>query len=262
MKKVSVGATITIMCAASLADGTTIIENAACEPDIFDTANFLNSIGAQITGAGSNKIIINGVTRLNGGIYRVLPDRIETGTFLVAAAISRGHVICLNTRTEIMTDVLEKLIETGAEIKTGDNWISLDMRGKRPNAINVQTDVYPGFPSDMQPQFTLLNLVANGNGTIIETIFENRFKHVPELIRMGAHAVITNNTLLCNGVDILYGAQVMATDLRAAATLVLAGCIAEGETIVDEIYHIDRGYECIEKKLNKLGAKIERICEK
>ena len=219
MDKVSVGATVTIMCAATLAEGTTVIENAAREPEIVDTANFLIALGAKITGQGTDRITIEGVERLGGGVYRVLPDRIETG----------------------------------------EDWISLDMHGKRPKAVNVRTAPHPAFPTDMQAQFTLLNLVAEGTGFITETVFENRFMHVPELSRMGAHAEIESNTVICHGVETLSGAQVMATDLRASASLVLAGCIAEGTTVVDRIYHIDRGYERIEDKLRALGANIERV---
>ena len=259
MDKVSVGATITIMCAATLAEGKTIIENAAREPEIVDTANFLNTLGAKITGAGSDRIIIEGVKRLGGGVYRVLPDRIETGTFLIAAAVSGGKVICRNTRPDTLEAVLAKLTEAGADIEIGEDWISLDMHGRRPKAVNFRTAPHPGFPTDMQAQFSLLNLVAEGTGVITETIFENRFMHIPELIRMGAHAEIESNTVICHGVERLSGAQVMATDLRASASLVLAGFIAEGTTIVDRIYHIDRGYEHIEEKLRGLGGKIERI---
>ncbi|MCW2479446.1 UDP-N-acetylglucosamine 1-carboxyvinyltransferase [Candidatus Symbiopectobacterium sp. NZEC135] len=259
MDKVSVGATVTIMTAATLAEGTTIIENAAREPEIVDTAGFLNAMGAKITGAGSDKIIIEGVKRLGGGVYRVLPDRIETGTFLVAAAVSRGSIVCRNTRPDTLDAVLAKLRDAGADIEVGEDWISLDMHGKRPKAVTVRTSPHPGFPTDMQAQFSLLNLVAEGTGVITETIFENRFMHVPELIRMGAQAEIESNTVICHGVDTLSGAQVMATDLRASASLVLAGCIAEGTTLVDRIYHIDRGYERIEDKLRGLGANIERV---
>jgi len=259
MDKVSVGATVTIMCAATLAEGTTIIENAAREPEITDTAGFLNTLGAKITGAGTDKITIEGVKRLGGGVYRVVPDRIETGTFLVAAAISGGKVICRDTRPDTLDAVLAKLREAGADIEVGDDWISLDMHGKRAKAVTFRTAPHPGFPTDMQAQFSLLNLVAEGIGVITETIFENRFMHIPELIRMGAHAEIEGSTLICHGVEQLSGAQVMATDLRASASLVLAGCIAEGVTIVDRIYHIDRGYERIEDKLRQLGAKIERF---
>lgn len=259
MDKVSVGATVTIMSAATLATGTTIIENAAREPEIVDTANFLNTLGAKISGAGSDRITIEGVERLGGGVYRVLPDRIETGTFLVAAAISRGKVLCRNTQPDTLDAVLAKLREAGADIEVGEDWISLDMHGKRPKAVTVRTAPHPGFPTDMQAQFTLLNLLAEGTGVITETIFENRFMHVPELIRMGARAEIESNTAICHGTEHLSGAQVMATDLRASASLVLAGCIAEGTTIVDRIYHIDRGYEHIEDKLKALGANIERV---
>jgi UDP-N-acetylglucosamine 1-carboxyvinyltransferase len=259
MDKVSVGATVTIMCAATLAEGKTIIENAAREPEIVDTANFLNTLGAKITGAGSDKIIIEGVERLGGGVYRVLPDRIETGTFLIAAAVSGGKVVCRNTRPDTLEAVLAKLTEAGADIEIGEDWISLDMHGRRPKAVNFRTAPHPGFPTDMQAQFSLLNLVAEGTGVITETIFENRFMHIPELIRMGAHAEIESNTVICHGVERLSGAQVMATDLRASASLVLAGFIAEGTTIVDRIYHIDRGYERIEEKLRALGGRIERI---
>ncbi|MFC0142073.1 UDP-N-acetylglucosamine 1-carboxyvinyltransferase [Erwinia mallotivora] len=259
MDKVSVGATVTIMSAATLAAGTTIIENAAREPEIVDTANFLNTLGAKISGAGSDRITIEGVERLGGGIYRVLPDRIETGTFLIAAAISGGRVVCRSTQPDMLDAVLAKLREAGADIELGPDWISLDMHGKRPKAVNFRTAPHPGFPTDMQAQFSLLNLVAEGTGVITETIFENRFMHIPELIRMGAHAELESNTAICHGVEKLSGAQVMATDLRASASLVLAGCIAEGTTIVDRIYHIDRGYEHIEDKLKALGANIERV---
>jgi len=259
MDKVSVGATMTIMSAATLATGTTIIENAAHEPEIVDTANFLNTLGAKISGAGSDKITIVGVDRLGGGVYRVLPDRIETGTFLIAAAVSGGKVLCRDTRPDTLDAVLAKLGEAGADIEVGEDWISLDMHGKRPKAVTVRTAPHPGFPTDMQAQFSLLNLVAEGTGVITETIFENRFMHVLELIRMGARAEVESNTVICHGVEQLSGAQVMATDLRASASLVVAGCIADGITIVDRIYHIDRGYERIEDKLRALGAKIERV---
>ncbi len=259
MDKVSVGATVTIMSAATLAEGTTVIENAAREPEIADTAAFLNAIGAKISGAGTDKITIEGVARLGGGVHRVVPDRIETGTFLVAAAISGGKVVCRDTRPDTLDAVLAKLREAGADIETGEDWISLDMHGKRAKAVTLRTAPHPGFPTDMQAQFSLLNLVAEGTGVITETIFENRFMHVPELIRMGAHGEIEGHTLICHGVEKLSGAQVMATDLRASASLVLAGCIADGVTIVDRIYHIDRGYERIEDKLRLLGAKIERV---
>lgn len=258
MDKVSVGATVTIMSAATLAEGKTIIENAACEPEIVDTAKFLNTLGAKISGAGTVRIEIEGVERLGGGVHEVVSDRIETGTFLVAAAISKGKITCRKTDPKLLDAVLSKLKEAGADIQTGDDWICLDMQGKQLNAVNIHTAPYPGFPTDMQAQFSLLNMVAQGTGIIKETIFENRFMHVPELIRMGARAEIEGNTLITHGVDKLSGAQVMATDLRASASLVLAGCIAEGSTLVDRIYHIDRGYDNIEDKLRKLGAHIER----
>ncbi|WP_393947286.1 UDP-N-acetylglucosamine 1-carboxyvinyltransferase [Kluyvera intermedia] len=259
MDMVSVGATVTIMAAATLAEGTTVIENAAREPEIVDTANFLNAMGAKVTGQGTDRITIEGVKRLGGGVYRVLPDRIETGTFLVAAAISGGKIVCRNAKPDTLDAVLAKLREAGADIEVGEDWVSLDMYGKRPKAVNVRTAPHPAFPTDMQAQFTLLNLVAEGTGVITETVFENRFMHIPELIRMGARAEIESNTAICHGVEQLSGAQVMATDLRASASLVLAGCIAQGTTIVDRIYHIDRGYERIEDKLSALGANIERI---
>ncbi|WP_225639201.1 UDP-N-acetylglucosamine 1-carboxyvinyltransferase [Candidatus Profftia sp. (ex Adelges kitamiensis)] len=262
MDKVSVGATVTSMIAATLAKGTTSIENAACEPEIVDTANFLNTIGAKISGAGTDLISIEGVNRLGGGSYRILPDRIETGTFLVAAAVTRGKIICRKTRPDTLNIVLTKLRESGADVEVGEDWISLDMHGKRPKAVIIHTAPHPGFPTDMQAQFSLLNIVAKGNGVITENIFENRFMHIPELIRMGAHAKITGNTTTFKGVHKLFGAQVIATDLRASVSLVIAGCVAEGTTIIDRIYHIDRGYDKIKNKLNSLGAKIERFKSK
>lgn len=259
MDKVSVGATVTVMSAATLAEGMTVIDNAACEPEIVDTANFLNTLGARISGMGTNCIKVQGVKRLGGGVHRILPDRIETGTFLVAAAISGGNIICRQTRSDTLGIVLTKLREAGAHIETGRDWVSLDMQGKRPKAVTLQTEPYPGFPTDMQAQFSLLNMVSQGTGTITETIFENRFMHISELIRMGARAEIDGNMVTCYGVEKLSGAQVMATDLRASASLVLAGCIAQGTTVVDRIYHIDRGYERIEDKLRGLGADIRRV---
>lgn len=263
MSKVSVGATVTIMSAATMAEGTTIIDNAAREPEIVDTANFLITLGAKISGAGHDHIRIDGVPRLGGGVYRVLPDRMETGTFLVAAAISGGNVVCHATRPDTLDTVLAKLREAGAEIKIGDNWISLDMNGQRPKAITLRTAPYPGFPTDLQAPFSLLNMVAEGTGVITETIFENRFMHVPELIRMGADVeiVAASNTIICNGVKKLSGTKVMATDLRASASLVLAGCIAEGVTVINDIDHIDRGYDGIEDKLRKIGAHIYRTSQ-
>ncbi|MGF1738486.1 UDP-N-acetylglucosamine 1-carboxyvinyltransferase [Photobacterium satsumensis] len=261
MDKVSVGATVTIMSAATLAEGTTVIENAAREPEIVDTADFLNTLGAKITGAGTDTITIEGVERLGGGYHEVVADRIETGTFLVAAAVSGGKIMCRNTRPSLMEAALAKLEEAGAEIETGDDWISLDMTDRELKAVNIRTAPHPGFPTDMQAQFSLLNLMAKGTGIITETIFENRFMHIPELIRMGARAEIEGNTVICGDTDGLSGAQVMATDLRASASLVIAGSIAKGETIVDRIYHIDRGYEHIEDKFSALGMSIERFSE-
>lgn len=259
MEMVSVGATENLIMAAALADGTSVIENAAREPEVVDLANFLNSMGAKISGAGTSVITIQGVERLHGGHHDVLPDRIETGTYLVAAAMTRGRIRCRNTDPDILDAVLVKLRESGAEVTTGDDWIELDMKGKRPNAVNIKTAPYPGFPTDMQAQFCAMNAVADGTGTITETIFENRFMHVLEMQRMGADIAIEGNTAICRGVEKLSGAQVMATDLRASASLVLAGLCAEGETLVDRIYHIDRGYETIEEKLQNLGAYIKRI---
>lgn len=261
MEKVSVGATLSIMIAATLAKGTTVIENAAREPEITDTAEFLNKMGAKISGAGSDAITIEGVERLTGCEHSVVPDRIETGTFLVAAAISGGRVVCKNTKANTLDAVIDKLREAGAQVDVTEDTITLDMLGNRPKAVNIRTAPYPGFPTDMQAQFTLLNMVANGTSIITETIFENRFMHIPELIRMGGKAEIEGNTAICHGVAHLSGAEVMATDLRASISLVLAGCIATGETIVDRIYHIDRGYERIEEKLRGLGARIERFSE-
>ncbi|PSW18477.1 UDP-N-acetylglucosamine 1-carboxyvinyltransferase [Photobacterium sanctipauli] len=261
MDKVSVGATVTIMSAATLAEGTTVIENAAREPEILDTADFLNTLGAKISGAGTDTITIEGVERLGGGYHEVVADRIETGTFLVAAAVSGGKIMCRNTRPSLLEAALAKLEEAGAEIETGEDWISLDMTDRELKAVNIRTAPHPGFPTDMQAQFSLLNLIAKGTGIITETIFENRFMHIPELIRMGAHAEIEGNTVICGDTEGLSGAQVMATDLRASASLVIAGSIAEGETIVDRIYHIDRGYEHIEDKFSALGMKIERFSE-
>ena len=261
MEKVSVGATLSIMIAATLAKGTTVIENAAREPEIADTAEFLNKMGAKISGAGSDAITIEGVERLTGCQHSIVPDRIETGTFLVAAAISGGRIVCKNTKAGTLDAVIDKLREAGAQVDVTEETITLDMLGNRPKAVNIRTAPYPGFPTDMQAQFTLLNMVANGTSIITETIFENRFMHIPELIRMGGKAEIEGNTAICHGVDHLSGAEVMATDLRASISLVLAGCIATGETIVDRIYHIDRGYERIEEKLRGIGARIERFSE-
>ncbi|MGQ0285653.1 UDP-N-acetylglucosamine 1-carboxyvinyltransferase [Pasteurellaceae bacterium 22721_9_1] len=261
MDKVSVGATLSVMMAATLAQGQTIIENAAREPEIVDTAEFLNKMGAKISGAGTDTISIEGVERLTGCEHAVVADRIETGTFLVAAAISGGKITCKGTKADTLDAVIEKLREAGMQVDVTENTITLDSLGKRPKAVNIRTMPHPGFPTDMQAQFTLLNAVAEGTSKITETIFENRFMHIPELNRMGAKGEIEGNTALIQGVERLSGAQVMATDLRASISLVLAGCIASGETIVDRIYHIDRGYEHIEQKLRLLGAKIERFSE-
>ena len=255
---VTVTGTENLMMAAVLADGTTILENAAREPEVVDLANCLIAMGANISGAGSDRIVIEGVERLHGANYAVMPDRIETGTFLVAAAASQSHLVLRNTRSDILDSVLDKLQEAGAHIEAGKDWISLDMK-RRPKAVNLRTLPYPAFPTDMQAQFMLLNSIAEGTGVITETIFENRFMHVPELNRMGANIETSGNTAIVQGVEKLSGATVMATDLRASASLVIAGLIAEGDTIVDRIYHLDRGYEHIEKKLSGVGALIERI---
>ncbi len=255
---VTVTGTENIMMAATLAKGTTILRNAAREPEVQDLANFLNKLGAKISGVGSDIIEIEGVESLSGGEYKVVADRIETGTYLVAGAITRGRVKVKHTRHENLTAVLEKLEEAGADIQTTADSITLDMHGNRPKAVNIQTAPFPGFPTDMQAQFTALNAVAEGTGAITETVFENRFMHIQELQRMGANIAIKGNTAICTGVDALKGAPVMATDLRASASLVLAGLVAAGKTVVARIYHIDRGYECIEEKLIQLGAHISR----
>ena len=259
MDLVSVTGTENIMMAATLADGTTIIENAAREPEVTDLARCLNSMGARITGAGTDEITVEGVERLHGAVHEVIPDRIETGTYLVAGAMTGGSVRLRNARPDLLQAVLDKLRETGAVIETGPNWISLDMQGKRAKAVTVHTAPYPAFPTDMQAQFIALNAVAEGSGTVTETIFENRFMHVYELQRMGAKIEMEGNTAIVSGVPRLKGAPVMATDLRASASLALAGLVADGETVVDRIYHIDRGYECIEEKLAQLGARIRRV---
>lgn len=256
---VSVTGTENILMAATLANGRSVLENAAREPEVVDLANMLIAMGAQIHGAGTSTITVDGVKRLGGGSYAVMPDRIETGTFLVAAAASRGRVKLKDTDPTILEAVLLKLQEAGAEITTGDDWIELDMKGKRPKAVNVRTAPYPAFPTDMQAQFIAMNAVAEGTGTVIETIFENRFMHVQEMQRMGAHIQIEGNTAIVTGVSRLKAAPVMATDLRASASLVIAALVADGDTLIDRIYHIDRGYECIEEKLQLLGAKIRRV---
>ena len=259
MDMVSVGATENLLMAAALADGETVIENAAREPEVIDLANCLIAMGAKITGVGSATLRIQGVERLQGCEYRVMPDRIETGSFLVAAAVTRGRIRCLKADPASLESVIAKLEDAGAKITTGEDWIELDMEGKRPKAVNIKTAPYPGFPTDMQAQFCVLNVLAQGTATITETIFENRFMHVPELIRMGATMELEGNTCIIQGIESLSGAQVMATDLRASASLVIAGLVADGKTIVDRIYHLDRGYEHIEQKFQGLGAHVERV---
>jgi UDP-N-acetylglucosamine 1-carboxyvinyltransferase len=256
---VTVTGTENLMMAAALADGETVLENAAREPEVIDLANFINAMGAKVTGAGTSSIRIDGVDSLGGTHHKVLPDRIESGTYLVAAAMTGGRVRLSRAAPKDLEAVLIKLAEAGADIKTGDDWIELDMHGKRPRAVNIKTLPYPGFPTDMQAQFCAMNSLAEGVGTITETIFENRFQHVLELQRMGANIRIEGNIAVCTGVDKLTAAPVMATDLRASASLVLAGLAAEGDTLVDRIYHVDRGYERIEEKLRQLGAEIRRV---
>ena len=245
--------------AAALAHGTTIIENAAQEPEVVDLANFLIEMGAHIEGAGSNTITVHGVETLRGCTYDVLPDRIETGTFLVAGAISGGRVLLKRARPKTLDAVLQKLEDTGAHMNVTEDSIELDMRGNRPKAVSVTTAPYPAFPTDMQAQFTALNSVAEGVGMVTETVFENRFMHVQELRRLGADIRLHGNTAVVTGVPSMTGAPLMATDLRASASLVLAGLAAGGETVIDRVYHIDRGYECIEEKLGALGARIRRL---
>ena len=259
MDTVTVTGTENLMMAAALADGKTILENAAREPEVVDLAQCLIAMGADIKGQGTSTIEIKGVKRLHGCQYNVLPDRVETGTYLVAAAATRGKVKLKDTRPGLLEAVLLKLEEAGAEIDTGDDWISLDMRGNVPKAVSIRTAPYPAFPTDMQAQFAAMNSVAEGTGTIVETVFENRFMHLQELTRMGANIALEGNTAIIKGVEHLTAAPVMSTDLRASASLVIAGLVAEGETVVDRIYHIDRGYECIEEKLQLLGASIRRL---
>ena len=258
LETVTVTGTENLMMAATLADGETVLENAAREPEVVDLANFLIELGANITGAGTDRILIQGVEHLHGGSYNVLPDRIETGTYLVAGAITGGRVRVKNTRPEHVDAVLGKLREAGASISVGDTWIEVDMRGRRPKAVDIRTAPYPAFPTDMQAQMAALNTVADGVGTIIETIFENRFMHMLEMRRMGAEIRLEGNTAIIKGVERLTAAPVMATDLRASASLVLAALVAEGKTDIERIYHIDRGYEAIEEKLQQLGARIRR----
>ncbi|MEZ8186559.1 UDP-N-acetylglucosamine 1-carboxyvinyltransferase [Shewanella sp. 5S214] len=259
MDMVSVGATENLLMAAALADGTTVIENAAREPEVTDLAHCLIAMGAKITGVGSATLTIEGVERLSGCEYRVMPDRIETGSFLVAAAVTRGKIRCVSADPKTLEAVLSKLEDAGAEITTGEDWIELDMKGQRPKSVNIKTAPYPAFPTDMQAQFCVLNALAQGTGRVTETIFENRFMHVPELSRMGADIEQEGNTCIIHGTERLNGAQVMATDLRASASLVIAGLMADGLTTVDRIYHLDRGYEHIEAKFQGLGAEVVRV---
>lgn len=256
---ITVTGTENLMMAATLAKGKTVIKNAAREPEVVDLANFLNSIGANISDAGTDTIMIEGVEQLTGGYYKVLPDRIEAATYLIAVACTRGFIRLKGVQTDNLEAVINTLRQAGADITIGDHWIELDMRNKRAKAVNVSTAPYPAFPTDVQAQIMALNITAEGMGIITETVFENRFMHVQEMRRMGADITLKGNVAICKGVEKLMGAEVMATDLRASASLVLAGLTAEGETIVNRIYHIDRGYECIEEKLSQLGGKIRRI---
>ena len=258
MDMVTVTGTENLLMAATLAEGVTILENAAREPEVTDLAECLVKMGAKISGIGSDRLVIEGVERLHGAEHAVMPDRIEAGTFLVAAAVTQGHVVLRRAHAASMEAVLDKLVEAGCVVEAGDDWISLDMK-RRPKAVNVRTLPYPAFPTDMQAQFMTLNALAEGTSRVTETIFENRFMHVPELNRMGANIATEGNTAIITGVPRLSGATVMATDLRASASLVIAGLVADGETIVDRIYHLDRGYEHIEQKLAGVGAQIERI---
>lgn len=259
MDIVTVTGTENLMMAATLAEGITILENAAREPEVSDLANCLISMGAKIKGAGTDRIEIEGVETLSGTDYKIMPDRIETGTYLVAAAMTGGKIKLKGTKPELLDSVLSKLSEAGATTDTDEDSITLDMGGRRPKAVDIHTVPFPGFPTDMQAQFTAMNCIATGSGVITESVFENRFMHVQELQRMGANLKLEGNTAISTGVDALEGAPVMATDLRASASLVLAGLVAEGDTVVDRIYHIDRGYETIEEKLTQLGAHIRRV---
>jgi len=256
---VTVTGTENILMAATLAEGETIIDNAAKEPEVVDLAECLIAMGAKITGHGTDTIRVEGVERLNGCDFSVLPDRIETGTYLVAAAATGGSITVKDTRPDILEAVLVKLEEAGAQIETGPDWIKLDMAGKRPKAVTIKTAPYPAFPTDMQAQFSALNAVAEGSGRITETIFENRFMHINEMARMGANVTVEGNTVIHEGIARLQAAPVMATDLRASASLVIAALVADGETVIDRIYHIDRGYDCIEEKMGALGASIKRV---
>jgi len=259
MDLVTVTGTENIMMAATLAEGRTVIENAAREPEVVDLANCLIKMGARISGHGTDTIVIDGVPTVHGCSYSVMPDRIETGTYLIAAAATKGHIRVKDTRPDILEAVLSKLEQVGADIQIGEDWIELNMHGKRPRSVSLRTAPYPAFPTDMQAQFTALNAIAEGTGAITETVFENRFMHVHEMNRMGASIQVEGNTVIVEGVSKLKGAPVMATDLRASASLIIAGLVSENETSVDRIYHIDRGYECIEEKLQLLGAKIRRV---
>lgn len=258
-EQISVTATENVLMAATLAKGTTVINNAAQEPEVCDLCFFLNKMGAEISGIGTSILTIKGVKKLNGVDYTVCPDRIEAATYLVAAAITGGCITVKNIRHQSMRAVLGKLIEIGADIKTSENSITLNMKGRRPKAVSIKTSTYPNFPTDMQAQFTALNSIADGHSSITENIFENRFMHIPELSRMGADLTLEGNTVLCKGVKSLTGARLMATDLRASASLVLAGLAAKGTTTIERVYHLDRGYETIEEKLKLLGAQIERV---
>ncbi|MFT5117799.1 MAG: UDP-N-acetylglucosamine 1-carboxyvinyltransferase [Kiritimatiellia bacterium] len=259
METVTVGGTENLLMAAVLAEGTTVLQNAAREPEVVDLAYCLQAMGAKIKGIGTDTLTIEGVERLEGCYYKVMPDRIETGTFLAAAAATRGKIKLKDTSADILEAVLNKLKEAGAVITTGEDWIALDMEGKRPKAVSLKTAPYPAFPTDMQAQFTAMNAVAEGTGTIVETIFENRLIQIHELNRMGAKIKLEGNTAIVTGVERLNAAPVMATDLRASASLVIAALVADGDTVVDRIYHIDRGYECIEEKLQMLGVNIRRV---
>lgn len=259
MEVVTVGGTENLLMAATLAQGQTILENAAREPEVVDLAECLIAMGAKISGHGTDKIVVEGVERLHGCVYDVMPDRIETGTYLVAAAATRGRIKLRDTCTDNLDVVLQKLEEAGAKITLGDDWIELDMEGRRPKAVSIKTAPYPGFPTDMQAQFTAMNAIADGTSTVTETVFENRLIQTHEMNRMGAKIVIEGNTAIITGQEVLQGAPVMATDLRASASLVIAGLVANGSTLIDRIYHIDRGYERIEEKLHLLGADIRRI---
>jgi UDP-N-acetylglucosamine 1-carboxyvinyltransferase len=261
MDTVSVTGTENLMMAAALADGETVIENAAREPEVVDLAVCLNRMGAKISGMGTDTVLIEGVKKLHGAEYTVMPDRIETGTYLVAGAITGGRVRLRDTDPTFLDAVLAKLEESGAKIEKGKDWLEVDMRGRKLKAVSIRTAPYPAFPTDMQAQFMSLNAVAEGTGTIVETVFENRFMHVQEMLRLGANLRTEGNTTISEGVEKLTGAPVMATDLRASASLVLAGLVAQGETRVERIYHIDRGYETIEEKLGQLGAKIKRVAD-